>query len=316
MTSRPPASRPTLFSGSWEVPADLAGAPVDRVLRTLLGNVSWNAARKAIDTGKVYLNGERVLIGTTKVSQGQTLELRAHTPRASSTGRLGPGALVHVDSQVVVVEKPAGIATVPFEDSERNTLDVLVANLLARGDRPRPLHVVHRLDKETSGLLVFARSLEALRTLKSQFRFHSVKRRYLALVHGSAASGTIRSRLVTDRGDGRRGSTDNPRLGREAITHVQRLEALGTATLVACRLETGRTHQIRIHLAEQGHPLLGERVYSKGYTGDLLPAPRVMLHAAELGFVHPSTQRPLLFESDLPADFESVLQRLRNSSSS
>lgn len=304
-----PAPRNDVSSGSWVVPPELDEAPVDRAVRTLLGSVSWNVARRAIETGKVYLAGERVSSTTVKVRAGQQLELRARAPRARA-GRLGPEALVHVDSQVVVVEKPAGIATVPFEGSERDTLDALVAGLVARGGRPRPLHVVHRLDKETSGLLVFARSLDALRSLKSQFRFHTVGRHYLALVHGDAPSATVRTRLVTDRGDGKRGSTQNARLGREAITHVERLQHLAGATLVRCRLETGRTHQIRIHLAERGHPLLGERVYGRGYAAPLLPAPRVMLHAAELGFEHPASHRPMSFTSALPQDFLEVLQRL------
>jgi 23S rRNA pseudouridine1911/1915/1917 synthase len=284
--------------------------------------------RRCITSGKVLVEGDRELSATAKVRAGQLLELRADAPRVHGSGaqaaggrraRLDASALVHVDSQVVVVEKPAGIATVPFADAERDTLDVLVAGLVSRGGRPRPLHVVHRLDKETSGLLVFARTMQALRLLKNQFRVHSVQRRYFALAHGAVASKTLRSRLVVDRGDGRRGSTTHPRLGREAITHVELIEqfrgagGVPVASLVACRLETGRTHQIRIHLAEAGHPLLGERVYGKGTSGPLLPAPRVMLHAAELGFVHPSSSEHMFFRSELPADFRQELERLRGS---
>jgi 23S rRNA pseudouridine1911/1915/1917 synthase len=108
-----------------------------------------------------------------------------------------------------------------------------------------------------------------------------------------------------------RGSTRNPRLGRESVTHVTALETLPGATLIECRLETGRTHQIRIHLSEAGHPLLGEHVYVRKYAGTLLEAPRVMLHATELGFVHPITEKPMHFSKPLPDDMSAVLNRLR-----
>jgi 23S rRNA pseudouridine1911/1915/1917 synthase len=133
----------------------------------------------------------------------------------------------------------------------------------------------------------------------------------VAIAHGQARTATIQTRLVQDRGDGRRGSTDDEELGREAITHVKWLETLRGATLVECQLETGRTHQIRIHLAERGNPLLGERVYSKNYRGTLLPAPRLMLHARELSFEHPGTGKRLEFEQAMPQDMQAVLASLR-----
>ncbi len=318
--SKPPGPGPALpSSGSWTISEALDGARLDRALRELVGDVSWNVVRRAIETGKARLDGATTTDSGALVSQGQTLDLIMSAPRSgvdksSRSVRLAQDALVYVDSQVVVVEKPAGVATVPFEDSERDTLDALVAELVSRGTgaRPRPLGVVHRLDKETSGLLVFARTPHALRHLKNQFRFHTTSRRYLALAHGPVMSGTISSRLIQDRGDGRRGSTHSQELGREAITHVRALEHFHAATLVECRLETGRTHQIRIHLAERGHPLLGERVYSKGFTAPLLPAPRILLHAAALGFTHPTSEQPLFFESAPPADFAAALASLRS----
>jgi 23S rRNA pseudouridine1911/1915/1917 synthase len=171
---------------------------------------------------------------------------------------------------------------------------------------------VHRLDKETSGLVVFTRTWLAKKSLASQFRHHTVHRRYLAIAHGSVPKKTITSNLVADRGDGLRGSSDRGReaLARIAVTHVEPLEALRGATLVACTLETGRTHQIRIHLAEMGHPLVGERVYVRDYGGPVIPAPRVMLHAAELGFVHPKTEAPVRWEEPPPEDFGAMLRQL------
>ena len=174
------------------------------------------------------------------------------------------------------------------------------------------IRAVHRLDRDTSGLMVFARTTDAERHLVQQFRKHTIHRAYRAVVQGDIAEPfTVESRLVRDRGDGRRGSTRHPRLGQLSITHVRALERLPGATLVECRLETGRTHQIRIQLAETGHPLLGEPVYVPRDFPPLPPAPRLMLHAAELGFVHPTTGRALHFEDPLPDDLRGVLQRLR-----
>jgi 23S rRNA pseudouridine1911/1915/1917 synthase len=172
--------------------------------------------------------------------------------------------------------------------------------------------IVHRLDKGTSGLLVFARTWLAKDGLASQFKQHTPEREYVALIHGSINSCTITSHLLQDRGDGIRGSRErspNHKLrrsgkGQRAVTHVELLETAGGVSKVSCRLETGRTNQIRIHLSELGHPLLGERTYMRGFAGPRIKAPRLMLHAARLGFVHPATGRPLAFEQPPPADFE------------
>jgi 23S rRNA pseudouridine1911/1915/1917 synthase len=194
---------------------------------------------------------------------------------------------------------------------------------------------VHRLDRETSGLMVFARTVDAERHLGHQFRKHTVHRRYLAIVHGRIDKArTFDTHLVRDRGDGRRGSTTLPNVGKRAITHIKPLEDLGDYTLIECRLETGRTHQIRIHLAEAGHMLCGEKVYHQqlggcrpskariaqsALTGPATratppadsKAPRIMLHAAELGFEHPITGEPLLFKMEPPEDFGRFLTALR-----
>jgi 23S rRNA pseudouridine1911/1915/1917 synthase len=177
------------------------------------------------------------------------------------------------------------------------------------------VRAVHRIDKETSGLVVFARSESAERHLAGQFRTHSVERLYLAVVRGKAKSGRIESCLVRDRGDGRRGTGATPGEGQHAVTHVRVVEELGDFTLVECRLETGRTHQVRIHLGEAGTPLCGERVYDRPLHGR--PAPdtsgmgRVALHAATLGLEHPATGEQMRWGSPLPADMEGLLRRLR-----
>jgi 23S rRNA pseudouridine1911/1915/1917 synthase len=301
-----------LADTSFVVPDADDGVALDRALRSALGGKSWNEVRRLIETGKVRVDDEPELDGSARLRRGARVELKMNAPRPSSRSALDPSSLVYVDRELVVVRKPPGISTVPYDANETGTLDELVRRALWKKSGPEaPLGIVHRLDKETSGLLVFARTLSAKLALKQQFRFHTVKRRYVAIAHGKLGDRTFRSRLVQDRGDGLRGSTDNPKLGREATTHVRALERLEGATLVECRLETGRTHQIRIHLSESGFPLVGERVYVKGFRGQLLDAPRLMLHARELGFEHPTSRRPLHFEEPPPRDFEEVLRRLR-----
>lgn len=284
---------------------------LDRWLRELLPDKSWNEVRKLAKTGKVFVNGFTMLDPTALISAGAEIEVRVNAPRAGRTPSLPRKAIRHLDFHVVVVEKPPGISTVPFDESEQGTLDQLVMETIAVRGRRAPLGIVHRVDKETSGLVMFTRTPAAKTHLKDQFRCHSVGRVYVAIAHGNVRPGTIKSRLVADRGDGRRGSTDDEELGREAITHVSVLEKLQGATLVECRLETGRTHQIRIHLNERGNPLVGERVYSKSYRGELLAAPRIMLHARQLSFDHPQTGERLTYEQPMPADMQKVLARLR-----
>jgi 23S rRNA pseudouridine1911/1915/1917 synthase len=305
------------------VPEALSGRPLDGVVRELLG-VPWSEARKLIETGKIAVGDEVVTDTTRRTRAGSSvaLRMRAPLPKTARVQRLGEELIVYVDPSVVVVRKPAGISTVPYGDespTEREeTLDALVRELLARRDHVRgraPLGVVQRLDKVTSGLIVFARSFAAKKHLGQQLRVHSVHRVYLAIAHGDVARPvTHRSRLIADRGDGLRGSLGERELrgeGQMAVTHVTPVERLRGATLVACRLETGRTHQIRIHLAESGHPLVGERVYVRDYAGPTIEAPRLMLHAAELGFDHPADDRKMLFKEPPPEDFQAVLAQLR-----
>lgn len=258
-----------------------------------------------------------------RMNAGERVELRLAGPARREPGLTD--LVVHLDAEVVVVRKPAGILTVPFERNDRDTLLALARVAVRRieagkGKEGSPtLRAVQRLDKETSGLVVFARTIPAQRHLQRQLAAHTVTRRYLAIVHGAAADAVHETLLVPDRGDGLRGSWgvfrpargEPPTEAREAVTRVRVRERLPGATLVACELETGRQHQIRIHLAEAGHPLVGETVYVRDWRAPLLPAPRPMLHAAVLGFAHPRTQKTLRFEEPPPADFTVVLAGLR-----
>jgi 23S rRNA pseudouridine1911/1915/1917 synthase len=294
--------------------------PLDGVVRALL-SVPWSEARRLIETGKIRVAGELRTDPSRSVRGGEqlSLHLRAPRPRIARVQALEEDLVVYADPSLVVVRKPAGVSSVPYGDEspgeEELTLDALVREVLARRDRIRgraPLGVVQRLDKATSGLLVFARTFAAKKHLAQQLRLHTMRRRYLAIAHGSVQGGTARSYLVADRGDRLRGSASGGRReGQLAVTHIEVIERLREATLIGCRLETGRTHQIRIHLAEAGHPLVGESVYVRDFRGTPIPAPRLMLHAAELGFEHPEGGRPLLFTAPPPADFEQTLARLR-----
>jgi 23S rRNA pseudouridine1911/1915/1917 synthase len=297
-----------------------AGQTVPALLRELLPGTSWSRAKELVQSGRVQVDGSMVPDPATRVEAGSRIELHPDGP-SLPRGPLPPEALVYFDADLVVVDKPAGLLTVPFS-GERDTLIALTRTLLdrrLRAGRGPALRAVQRLDKETSGLVVFARSVPAERELQEQFKVHSVTRRYVGLVHGAAESGSHETLLLADRGDGLRGSWGvfrrakgaPPPTARRAVTHVQVVERLRGATLVACELETGRQHQIRIHLAEAGHPLLGERVYIRDYRGPVLPAPRPMLHAGRLGFDHPRDGRSMRFEAPAPADFLAMLARLR-----
>jgi 23S rRNA pseudouridine1911/1915/1917 synthase len=314
------------FSAS-PVPAEQAGLTLAALLRQCLPGQSWNQVRRLIETRRTRVNGELCLDPARRLKEGETVELLAR-PAAKQHSH---EAIVirHLDEHLVVVEKPSGISTVrhPVErdwNAQRKalspTLEDLLPKLIARregrvrkGVLPR-LRVVQRLDKETSGLVVFARSVAAERGLGKQFHAHSVIRRYLAIVAGFVPPQRIATHFVRDRGDGRRGSTDLPDTGKEAITHVDVMERLPGYTLLACRLETGRTHQIRIHLAELGHPICGDKVYHHARDGSERPdtsgAPRLALHAVELGFVHPVTHQKMHWEMPLPPDLEAFLARL------
>lgn len=293
---------------------------VAAVVREQTG-AAWSRARKLCTEGRVTVNGERCLDPASRVPPDAVVVVDEHAPRHRA-GPLAESAVVFFDRDVVVVDKPAGMLSVPDEPGNKDSLDLHARTLLrrmgGRGD-DAPLGVVHRLDRDTSGLMVFARTAAALRVLAAQFREHDVDRVYQAIAHGSVAAARVETDLILDRGDGLRGSYGHfrrprgelPRDARRAVTLITPIASFEDATLVECRLETGRQHQIRIHLSELGHPLVGERVYIRDYRGVKIESPRPMLHAQALGFVHPRTAKHVLFEREAPEDFQAMLQRLR-----
>lgn len=230
--------------------------------------------------------------------------------------------VVYADDAVVVVNKPTGLTTMRHEDEAaefgkgKRFLPKTLADLLPHwlGEPNRNVIAVHRIDRDTSGLVVFARNRKAADHLTEQFRKHTAERRYIALVRGTPKSGRIESTFVTDRGDGRRGSGTGPDL-KKAVTFVKVVEKLGDFAVVECRLETGRTHQVRIHLGEAGTPLCGEKIYDRPLNGKPWPdgsgATRTMLHAAKLGFIHPTTSEMMTWDVPPPADFAELWAKLR-----
>jgi 23S rRNA pseudouridine1911/1915/1917 synthase len=298
-------------------------------------NLPWSKAKKLVESGQVRVAGQKVIDPAHRLKLGKRVEVQAASAPSKSQkparARLaeapkydGPmPVLVYSDDSIAVVDKPAGLTTMrhpdeaeEFGDRGKKFLPVTLADLLpAMLGRPgKPVHAVHRIDRDTTGLVVFARTRPAEAHLTEQFKAHTTERRYLALVRGRPKAGTIESHLVRDRGDGRRGSSTTGE-GQRAVTHVKVVEQLGDFALVECRLKTGRTHQVRIHLGEAGWPLCGERVYDRPVHGAPVPdgsgARRPMLHAARLGITHPATGERMSWESPVAGDFEELMERLR-----
>ena len=296
----------------------MADRTIAAIVREQAG-VAWSRAKKLCIDGRVTVDGERCTDPAARVGPDAVVGVDEHGPKLRP-GALPPEAIAFFDRDVVVVDKPAGMLSVADEPGNKDTLGSHVRTLLRRqGGGDSTLAVVHRLDRDTSGVMVFARNASAQRSLAAQFRDHTVERAYVAIVHGAIDSTRVETDLVPDRGDGLRGSHGHfrrargapPPEARRAVTHVEPLERLRGATLVECRLETGRQHQIRIHLAELDHPLVGEGVYIRDYEGPKIASERPMLHARTLGFMHPRTGGQVAFERAPPADFQAMLERLR-----
>jgi 23S rRNA pseudouridine1911/1915/1917 synthase len=301
-------------------------------LLTRAGRVESRAAvQRWIDHGRVLVDG-RPARASAAVPAGAHIEVRPEPPPASSAEPDASVALrvVYEDRHLLVIDKPAGLVVHPARGHERGTL---VNGLLARGGFERAgadprdpsghlrPGIVHRLDKGTSGLLVVARDAPTREALKALFARHDIEREYVAVVVGRAEDATIdtlHARHPTDR----LRFTSRVDAGRRAVTHVRVLERFPGATLVACRLDTGRTHQIRVHLAERaGTPILGDPLYGRPPRSPPLRAlaeelGRQALHARVLGFVHPATGEAMRWESPLPEDIARCLAALRGATKS
>jgi 23S rRNA pseudouridine1911/1915/1917 synthase len=298
-------------------------------------NLPWSKAKQLVESGLVRVAGQKVSDPAFRLKLGKQVQVIVRETRptekrparaklASAPVYDGPApVLVYSDDAIVVVNKPAGLTTMrhseeaeEFGERGKTYLPVTLAELLpAMLGRPgKAVRAVHRIDRDTSGLVVFARTRPAEAHLMEQFKNHTIERRYLAIVRGRPERRTIESILVRDRGDGRRGSVVDGE-GQRAVTHVQVLEQFSKFALVQCRLETGRTHQVRIHLGEAGWPLCGEKIYDRPLNGAPFPdssnAKRHMLHAALLALVHPFTEERMTWNSPPPEDFAALLESLR-----
>lgn len=297
-----------------------AAQTVAGFLRAMTPGLSWAEARRHCQARRVLINGVVCLEDARRLKAGDRLLFMADSAKPLP----GPGdvELVYEDEQILVIDKPAGMECerrkeqVKWPADKRRRQLTLVESLEQRGFQVRP---VHRLDRDTSGLMVYARTPEAQAKLIATFARHEIERRYLAVAIGRVKPATVHGWIVRDRGDGLRGSlARKTEEAEEAITQIEVVEAVasGKYTLLECRLETGKTHQIRIHLAEMGHPLCGEKLYLRPKPDaepvvDSSKAPRQALHCWVLGFPHPQTGEKMRFESELPGDLERWLRRLR-----
>lgn len=286
---------------------------LDRRVRALHPELSWARIRQAIARGQVLVNGEPVREDGREVSPGATIALdvnRAALPHA----RLDLPRL-YEDAEILVIDKPAGLLTIATDASRRHDEDTVLGRVQ---EYARRLHgrrgyagVLHRLDRDTSGALAIALSREAHALGRALFAGHHFERHYLALVHGvpDPPQGTIEAAITSAYVSGRRRVARRGEEGRHAVTHYQVREAFARHALVELRLETGRQHQIRLHLQRLGHPLVGERAYTD--RADAREAPRQMLHAWMLAFPHPRRRQRIDVTAPVPADFTGVLKKLR-----
>lgn len=297
------------------VPADCGGERLDRILARLLPEHSRNRLQTWIRDGRVRLAGSAVTETKRRLWGGEKLEVdAADDERAeSAAGEDIPLAIVHEDDSLLVIDKPAGLVVHPGNGNWDGTLlNALLHYAPALAAVPRA-GIVHRLDKDTSGLLVVARTLAAQTDLVRQLQAHTVKRRYRALVRGTVErDGSVDAPI--GRHPTQRTKMAVVRNGKPARTHYRILEHFIGCTLVECALETGRTHQIRVHMASIGHPLVGDQVYGGGASRIPKGADfhRQALHAWRLGLVHPASGRTLQWTSPIPEDFATLLDELRD----
>ena len=288
------------------------GLRLDVALAALPEVGSRAAAQRLIEAGRVSVDGER-RPKRHHVAGGELVLATLEDPPLPDAGGEGvPFEVAFEDEHLLVVDKPAGVVVHPSAGHATGTLSQALTGRAAGGGDPARAGIVHRLDRDTSGLLVVAKSDSLHRMLQELIRRRALERQYLALVTGlpDAASGTVDAPIGRDRINRTVVSTrtDRPRAAR---THFLRLEALREATLLEVRLETGRTHQIRAHLAAIGHPVCGDRAYGGAPCGERLGLDRQFLHSARLAFEHPVTGERVEERSELPEDLQAALEAAR-----
>jgi len=292
------------------VPPSMGGLRLDQALARLFPQYSRSRLQAWLKSGHVRVDGaaaaaKRAVIGGERVELALPEMPEAAPPRAQRM----PLEIVHEDRDLIVIDKPAGLVVHPGAGvPDRTLLNALLAHAPRLAAVPRA-GIVHRLDKDTSGLLVVAKNVESQAALAAQLAARSMRRTYLAVVEGDPPpSGTIDAPVGRDTRARTRMTVS--RRGKAARTGYRVLERFGRAALVECRLETGRTHQIRVHFQHIGHPLVGDPVYRRGARRRLAFA-RQALYASELTLVHPRSGKELTWRAPLPPDFERLLQTLR-----
>jgi len=296
-------------------PGPGAGSRLDVYLAGQVRGLSRAAARRLIDEGMVLVNAKAGK-ASLRIKEGDRVAVELATPDAMAGG-LKPQAIplmiLHADEDIIVLDKPSGLVVHPGagnrEGTLANALLALYPEIAGVGPEERP-GIVHRLDKGTSGVMLAARSPKAYASLLGQFKRHEVRKTYLGLVHGrvAAAEGHIDWPIGRHATKRKRISTHSKNL-REAETHFRVLESLPDATLLEVRPVTGRTHQIRVHLAAAGHPIVGDATYGRKKVSQRYP--RLFLHARSISFVHPGTGERLEFAVPLPPELEGVLETER-----
>jgi 23S rRNA pseudouridine1911/1915/1917 synthase len=299
-----------------------AGWRLDRALAAAVPTLSRERLKALIRSGAVEAGGKAVRDPATKVRGEEALRVAVPEPQpAHNEAQDIPLTIAFEDEHLLVVDKPAGLVVHPAAGNFDGTLvNALLhhcgGSLSGFGGVARP-GIVHRIDKDTSGLLVVAKTDVAHEGLARQFAAHSIDRRYLAIVNGvpKTAHGTIDAPLARSSSNRKKIAIVEGARGKRSVTHWKRLAVLDDAALVECRLETGRTHQVRVHMASIGHPMVGDPVYGRlGKThGKILKKllfHRQALHAAELGFTHPVTKNRLSFSSPMPADMQELFNAL------
>ncbi|MBW0007976.1 MAG: RluA family pseudouridine synthase [Sphingomonas sp.] len=299
-----------------------AGWRLDRALAAAVPTLSRERMKALIKSGAVVSGGTEIRDPALKVQGEEALRIAVPEPRpAHNEPQNIPLNIVFEDDHLLVIDKPAGLVVHPAAGNLDGTLvNALLHHCAGKlsgiGGVARP-GIVHRIDKDTSGLLVVAKTDVAHEGLAKQFAAHSIGRRYLAIVNGvsKASHGTVDAAVARSSANRKKIAIVESGRGKRAITHWKRLEILEDAALVECRLETGRTHQVRVHMASIGHPLVGDPVYGRsGRThGKILKElqfQRQALHAAALEFVHPVTKRRLSFSSPMPPDMQELFNAL------
>jgi 23S rRNA pseudouridine1911/1915/1917 synthase len=292
------------------VPAELGGMRFDQALARLFPQYSRNRLQVWLKSGHITVQG-KALAASDPVSGGERVVLEPPRQPAAAAPRAQrmPLKVVHEDAELIVIDKPAGLVVHPGAGvPDRTLLNALLAHAPQLAAVPRG-GIVHRLDKDTTGLLVVAKTVSAQANLAAQLASRTMRRVYLAVVQGDPpASGVIDAPVGRDpRARTRMAVTHR---GKPSRTSYRVLERFGRAALVECRLDTGRTHQIRVHFQHIRHPLLGDTVYRRG-TRHGVSFPRQALHAAELSLLHPGSQQPMTWRAPLPRDLARLIESLR-----